>query len=352
MKKGMHIESKPNLMFAMLVLGMIFAACGGPQARSQSDLGRVSGENYPMLVMAEPEFTFDHAPAEIYLRTFQLVQRLTEYEHIPVIAPWEVDVAEGERWPHGTAQLAALLESNGVGGPGVYVLRFRIEETGTMRTVDAPSSLGGVSATTWEPEVNVQLIVETLGGAELARVWYEYDEDVYADVVIDDGELRPMLRDAITLVATELGDQFEAAFEGGPRGSLAPLDAVYNARQVFTYGGGAGVPLNTQWQDLDPQTATVERFRWLRMFAPGLSLGQTEFFDSAAPGVLLTRAGGVVQDAGIRSGDYVVAVGDQPALGEHVLHRLFLSGQRGRSVPIDVLRDGVVRRIYVDLGRP
>lgn len=332
-----------------LAFAAFATACSGVQVKSESELETLNLDAYPTLVMAEPEFTFAHEPSEVYLRSYQLVQTLTEGAGLPVIAPWEVDVEEGAAWPHGREHLAQLMESNGVDANRIVVLRFRVEQNGTLRNVRSPGSMGGGYTSTFEPDVKVELIVETFGGTELARVWREYSEDVFADGP-EVAELRPMLREAIDAVAMELGERFEAAFEGGARGALAPIDAMYNARQVFTYGGGAGEALNAQWQDMSEEGQRVERFRWLRLFEPGLDLAHTERFDANAPGILLTRVSGVVADAGLRTGDYVVAVGNQAALGEHVVHRMFLSRQRGDSLPIDVLRDGNVQRLYIDLS--
>ena len=332
------------------VLSWALAACGSSQAVTESSLGALSRSHYPTLVMVEPVFTFEHQPADVYLRAHQLIRELVGRHGIPVVAPWEAGVAEEDEWPHGEQLLTDILVANGLDASRVLLLEFVVREDGPMRTVQIPSSFGGGLTTVYEPDVSVELVVRTLyGGRLLASSSYRFEENVYATSSDPlDMETRPMLRDAIHLAAQGLAMEFELAFPMGAAGNACQPAGVYNASQIFSYGGGAGLTLTEGWIDEDPFEIRMDQIDWYKRVEPGLTTGQIRFFESNGPGVLLTTSEGGLGDSGIGSGDFVVGVDGEPALGVHTIERACLLTPAGETLRLDILRDGVEERVYVD----
>ena len=336
--------------FFVLVTALLCTACGGLRAKTDGTLGDLGRSSYPILVMAEPEFNFEHTPAELYVRTLGLVNELVIDHDIPVVAPWEADVAPSQQWPHGRRLFTELIASNGLDPDNVLMLIFRIHQSGTERVVRQPADFGGGTELSYNPEVRVELAVRQANGEEdLFAIEVEFKEDVYAipddpDAAID----RPLLRDALEVAAAALALEFEETFPARSRGTGVDPTGLYNGSQIFTFGAGAGIPLAAEWSELDPLELRLVHFDWLQRVEPAMTAQDAEFFETVEPGVLLHSASTQMETAGVRPGDYVVGINGNPALGLHTVERGFLLTGPGDAVRMDVLRSGVVQRFYVE----
>ena len=333
-----------------VLVAALLCACGGLRARTDGDLNQIGRSGYPILVMAEPEFNFDHTPAEVYIRSLALVNELVLEHDLPVVAPWEADVLPGTEWPHGRHLFTEVVASNGLDTDQVLMLVFRIRQSGTQRVVRQPADFGGGTELSYDPEVTVELAIRHAHGeADLLSVAVEFQEDVYA--LPDDPDTatdRPRLQEAVEVAAAVLALEFQEAFPGRSVGTGIDPAGLYNASQIFSFGAGAGEPLENEWTEMDPLERRLVHFDWLRRVEPELSAEQAEFFEEVQPGVLLGAAHPELESHGVRAGDYVVGVNGNPALGLHTVERGFLLTGPGDAVRIDVLRSGQVQRFYVE----
>ncbi len=346
MTLGISLRSTLLLLVAVTLSG----ACGGLRAKTDGTLGELGRTSYPTLVMTEPEFNSSHSPAELYIRSLALVNELVIQHDLPVVAPWEADIEVGEQWPHGRELFTEVLASNGLDPDNVLMLVFRISEDGTERIVRQPTGFGGGSELSYNPDVSVELVVRSANGqTDLFAVSVDFTEDVYAipDNPGDPVE-RPMLRNAIAVAADALALEFEETFVRDTPGTGIDPEGVYNGKQIFDFGVGAGWPLSTDWLELDPLELRFVHFDWLRRVEPRLTARDAEFFETADPGVLLVSVNGQMQSAGVQVGDYIVGVNGNPALGLHTIERGFLMTGPGDAVRMDVLRNGQVQRFYVE----
>lgn len=334
----------------LLVAVTLSSACGGLRAKTDGTLGELGRTSYPTLVMTEPEFNFDHTPAELYIRTLAVVNELVIEHDLPVYAPWEADIEVGQQWPHGRELFTEVVASNGLDSDNVLMLVLRITQDGTERVVRQPADFGGGTELSYTPDVSVELVVRHAnGGGDLFAVNVEFKEDVYAIPDEDDAEIeRPMLQNAIAVAADALALEFEETFVRDTPGTGIDPQGVYNGKQIFDFGAGAGLPLSIEWSQLDPLELRLVHFDWLRRVEPRLTAEDAEFFETVEPGVLLESVSGQMQSAGVRVGDYVVGVNGNRALGLHTIERGFLLTGPGDAVRMDVLRNGQVQRFYVE----
>lgn len=339
--------SRPTLL---VLVAALLCACGGLRPRTDGGLSEVGRSSYPVLVMAEPEFNFDHTPAEVYLRSLALVNELVLDHDLPVVAPWEADVPPSQEWPHGRQLFTEVIASNGLDTDDVLMLVFRIRQTGTERVVRQPVDFGGATELSYDPDVRVELAIRHAHGADdLLSVAVEYKEEVYAIPDDPDGAIeRPRLREAIEVAAAALAIEFQEAFPRRSAGRGIDPTGLYNGSQIFTFGAGAGEPLANEWTEMDPLERRLVHFDWLRRIEPELTAEQAEFFEGVQPGVLLGAAHPDLESHGIRPGDYVVGINGDPALGLHTVERGFLLTPPGDAVRVDVLRSGQVQRFYVE----
>lgn len=339
-----------RLTLLLLVAVTFSGACGGLRAKTDGTLGELGRTSYPTLVMTEPEFNFNHAPAELYIRTLALVNELVIEHDLPVVAPWEADIAPGAEWPHGRQLFTEVVASNGLDDDNVLMLVFRITQDGTERIVRQPADFGGGTELSYNPEVSVELVVRTANGAgDLFAINVDFREDIYAipedpDIAIE----RPVLRNAIAVAADALAAEFEQTFVRNTPGTGIDPVGIYNGKQIFDFGAGAGTPLSADWSELDQLELRLVHFDWFRRVEPRVTAEDAEFFETVEPGVLLESINGQMQSAGIGVGDYVVGVNGNRALGLHTIERGFLMTGPGDAVRLDVLRSGQVQRFYVD----
>ena len=336
--------------FLALFAATLCMACGGLRATTDGGLRDLGRSSYPILVMAEPEFNFEHTPAELYIRTLGLVNHLVVDYDIPVVAPWEADVVPSQQWPHGRRLFTELIASNGLDPDNVLMLIFRIHQSGTERVVRQPVDFGGGTELSYNPEVRVELVVRQANGEEdLFSIEVEFKEDVYAIPDDPDSAIeRPLLRDAVQVAAAAVALEFRETFPARTTGTGVDPTGLYNGRQIFTFGAGAGDPLTTQWAEMGPLELRLVHFDWLQRVEPSMTAQDAEFFEEVQSGVLLNSASPQMEIAGVLPGDYVVGVNGNPALGLHTIERGFLLTGPGDAVRLDVLRSGVVQRFYVE----
>lgn len=338
------MKSKHIAAATLLAASAAGTACGPMQVRADSELPSVAAARQaPILVMAEPEFNFDHISADEYIRAYQLVEVLAESHDVPVVAPWEIAVAPGETWPFGQEHVERVMESNGLDLADVLLLRMRIDQQGADRYVSAPAGFPEGTTSSSRPDVTVELTIE-----------HATSHEVYATVsvkFVDDGmrgelsEPRPLLREAIEKAGNRMGRFYARAFKDG--GDVPAFAGVYNGRQMFDYDAGPGEPLAALWNDSSPAQRQVERFPWYLRLEPSITPPDAAWFDTVDPGVLISSVDGELADAGLHPGDYVLAVNRRPALGTHTIERAFVIAHAGEAVRLDVLRRGQVEVIRV-----
>lgn len=331
----------PNA-FLSLSLVIAFCAiavgCGTFQTRTRSSLDQVPVGQSPILVMASPDISYGHTSAESYLRAHQVASALAA-AGLPVVAPWEIELAPGSAWPHGAEQLARLMMSNGLDAGRVLLLELRIEQRGGMRAVMTPDDMGGEALSSFTPEVEIYLRVRDLTTRELfAEVSVEFEDDAFADGEALQDE-RPLIGDAIDVVALRLAEELNANLDS-PVGSASSIVGVYNHRRIFEFAGGPTGPLADELAALDPIEAQVERFNWYRTLDPAVDAAAAARFDALPPGLRVTAVSGPAAVAGLRAGDYVTAINTHPAVGPQAVERVFLTTPTGESIRLAINRGG------------
>jgi uncharacterized protein YciU (UPF0263 family) len=272
-------------------------------------------------------------------------------EHdLAVVAPWEADIAPGEQWPHGRELFTEVVAANGLDSDDVLMLVLRITQDGTQRVVRQPADFGGGTELSYNSDVSVELVVRRSNGeGDLFAVNVDFREDIFAIPSDPDTEIeRPILHDAIAVAAAALALEFEQTFVRNTPGTGIDPQGLYNGKQIFDFGAGAGWPLSTDWSELDPLELRLVHFDWLRRVEPRVTALDAEFFETVEAGVLLESVTGQMQSAGVRVGDYVVGVNGNRALGLHTIERGFLLTGPGDAVRLDVLRNGQVQRFYIE----
>lgn len=326
-----------------LLLGVCAAtlvACGGMRVDHEGELPGRFATGSPVIVIGEPELTYGADPVETFARAADLVDGFTQVR-VPVIAPWELDVPSGQRWPHGRATVVALMGQHAVDTGDALVARLVVAHDGATRAVAAPVSMGGGVRVFADVDVTVTLELSDPATREvLHTVTVTYREDPTRPGV-DEFDLRPMLRQAIARAAEEAA--IEVLETRGVQSVELPLPATrWGAWHALEYGGGVGEPPRVALEGLDALDAEVARFNAYRRYDPDVDSALVTAWEQDGGGLLVVDPRDWTE---LEVGDRIVTVAGQQAAGAHVLVRAAV--RSGQPIELGVMGADGPRRVVV-----
>lgn len=329
----------------LLVCSMLYG-CASSQVSGSMDLTSVGARNTPVFVLEAPLLSSDASSTETYFRARQVVHGLAS-RGVAVVAPWEIQVEEGESWPRGSNALARLLADNGLSPESVVRLRLHVEEAAQFSDITRSAAGGGGQAQIYRNDVRVHLIALSFGGSrEMGRFTSRFSEDPGA-LGRDVREPRPQLAEAIGEVVARFADETRTAFPAGTLGRASGIRGLENGARLFRFGGGYNPPLETQWQSLGSTDRKLQMLTWYRRLHGQMDVELMETFDALPEGVLVTDPGGLASRYGLLPGDYVVRVNRRPAWTHSTIERAFLSTPIAQPVRLEVMRGSEIVTLVV-----
>jgi len=284
----------------------------------------------------------EHRPYQVYQYTLDLIDALTVQGDVPTVAPWEYDPT-GELGDASREEaLVALTDHPDLRIQDLVVLEFRIDESMLDRAVATPASLGGGVDHTYESDVTVYLTLRSFPhGDLLASVSVNFQDTAFADGATP-ANPRPLLRGAIEEAAITLTGLMELRWEPGVTGAPPGVNTAYNPRDMFTYQGGQGEPLEGDFAEMDDLDRRANRMVYYQYFDPDITAHTMDFFEAAPVGLLVHSVSDGEGD--LLAGDYITQIEGIPVAGPQTLYRHFLLGSPGSDVELAVLRgDELVR---------
>jgi hypothetical protein len=332
-------QNKARLVLIASVVLSTAIGCARYEITTDSQLADLDRTTIPTIILAPPMFTMAHRPYEVFKYTTDLLEVLTLEGPIPLIAPWEYDpTGELSRTSRANA-FVAILDGTRADVREALVLDFRVDEVMTNRAVSVPAHMGGGIERDYQSDITITLSLRTFPrDVEVANVTLFFSDNPL-DARATMANPRPMLRDGIGESARQLLALIERAWPP-PEGGLPDVDTLYNPNGIFTYRGGAGDPLEADFEEMDDLDRMIARRPYYQYFHPGIPTSTMDFFEEMAPGLLVTRVGDSAVGLDLLRNDYITAVGGEPVAGIHSLYRPFLTGSPGDSVEVTLDRSG------------
>jgi len=188
-------------IFSILVFSFL-GACQKYQVTASDAIDVPQRNHYPMILIAEPLLNATPQPSETLRRSLTLTRHLSAGA-LPIIAPWEVDVPEGEQWPHLNSLIESLAITNAIDMDNALLLFFEIRDDASNRVVYNSANFEGPSYSE-NHDVEVYLAIRDFHSDRIrAEISVRFSEDPFHEDITP-LENRPELEVAIELAANEL----------------------------------------------------------------------------------------------------------------------------------------------------
>ena len=349
---GTWVGHRPRwlLWWACGALVASLAACShGLDIRAQEDhLSRHRGESgapgalAPVVVIAEPFFSGGFESYEVYQKTYDVVEALTD-AGVPAVAPWEYQRLRKGQGALLDTDVGQLLRAEGVDPGEALWMELRVVMLGGTSRVGLlgeEETIVGVSAVqTGEIRVKLRDIHSM---EELASVVVAFVEDgLSAEVSAFDRRpaLTRSLRQTVGLVAGMVAEHYPVV------ASPSSAEITYNPKPMFSFEVNGAPPLSKRFEKLDALDALVGKLRYYQYFDPTISVDHLMDFEARSAG-LLVKSPGAFLAHGLQAGDFIVSVDGRPALGPQVLARPLLS-RRQDEVALLVERGNRPLRVVI-----
>lgn len=343
------MKSLSTRLLLVCSLLVFWAACGPYQVTSDR-FGVPLASPLPVLVIEEPIIGYEHTPAEEYLRTMALVEALGGSRNVAVVAPWEVDLSDGESWPTGRSLATASMSDQGIDPARALIITFELEHASTTRVVVPNNGMLDGPQAAYAADAVLRLVArDGRGREEVARVEVAFEDDPFVESD-DSSDMHPRFTEAIERAAQRLRLELDSLYVDGAASDIPRISTRFGATDLFRYGLG-GESLESELSALGGLDGSAARLSWHMRLEPGVDSGTARSFDELPPALLVTSAGPVARAAGLEDGDFIVAIDDRVARGPHVWTRAFARPEPRREVPVDVIRGGQQLRLYVPSGR-
>ena len=332
-----------RMLFLVTFAAVLWGGCSKYDVRDEQQFHRVPRGQVPLLLLQDPRLLLEHEPVEAYVRAQRLLDRLVQEGQLPVVAPWEVDLAPGESWPTGTRALARLLADNSVDPSRSLLVSLTVERVGGSRRVLSGEATMSQSERT---SFVVRLQVETFVERDIVyRV--ETSFEGRAEEGRLQGETRTRLDEAVDEVARELVRVFRVQFRNQAPGVMPGIQGIDHPRQMLHYAGVPGEALGARVEPWQERDARAEVSRWFRLVEPQLTDDMVVRMAGLPAGLWVTDPGTVASRYGLQAGDFIVRANRQSVFGRTSLQRVYLATPREQPVQLVVLRSGEEHRLSV-----
>ncbi len=331
-------------------------ACGhGPDVHVRSEnLERHTGRSgdqvgAPVVVISEPFFSGDFEPYQVYQKTWDVVSALTRAS-VPTIAPWEYRQLRSGQGLMLDTDVGLLLRNEGISPDEAIQMDVRVVMLGGSARVGVLEQRERLVRVRSAEQGEIRIKLRDLSeGRELASLVVGFVEDGLSAAVTSRDQtpaLTLALQRSVALIVEMLADHY--AIDAGRR----PLaDLRFNPKPMFTYTTAYGrEPLEARFEDMDALDSMVSRMRFYQYFDPEISIEHLMDFESRGGGLLVAEPGDL-REHGLEEGDFILAVGDHPALGAQVLFRPLLQ-RRQQAVILLIERGGRPAQVILPLQEP
>jgi hypothetical protein len=326
---------------AALPLAAALAACAGAQIKWTQDDGTDALRIKAVAVMPFA-YRWDEPAHRYWTRSLDLIDALIAERRFLVVGPTEFKIykPDDDNLLAATTLAGAMMQ-RGVRPAEFLAVRARAERRLASGAQEVQSTSGGTARSLRNDDITLVATVELLHPHShriLIEATASQKLDPFAER--DPADPHPELRALLQRLVHESLERLDAAKRlDAPMLARDPgMTVVPNPRAAVLFEPPGLLPFTKDLEKLDVLDQDVAKLDAYRSVDPKVDVARRRKYDRHPHGLLVTFVRPELLTTGIKPGDFILEIDDEPAVGPQVLWRRLYLAPPGGSMRLKIMR--------------